>query len=243
MDAISLATLAVALSTLLSLAALKAGCLTKDGAAASLLVGSFTGIFGSLEAFILMTIFTVTGFAATWNGLSDKKKRGLQEGKKGERTWKNVAGVGIPPCAIVLINAIWPMEPTLFFVAFISTMTVAGADTIASEIGIRDRKVFLITNFKKVSPGTNGGVSLLGTAISTAASLAIAILGWLIMAHTLDWVLIIPFIAGVFGNFMDSVLGATLEDRGIISKYANNCVTALMGAAFGAGACIAAGYA
>ena len=231
---------AAALSAILSLAAYKTGCLTKDGAAASFLVGAFTGIFGSLEAFVLLTVFTVSGFAATRIGVSKKKARGLQEGKSGERTWKNVAGVGIAPCIIVALNLLFLMGDTLFAVAFISTMTVAGADTIASEIGVRDERVYLITDFRRVPPGTNGGISRLGTAVSAAGSLAIAVLGWIIMEHGIGWLLLIPFAAGVAGNLLDSLFGVLLEDRGYISKYANNCSTALLGAAFGV--CIAAGY-
>ncbi|MBR2093872.1 MAG: DUF92 domain-containing protein, partial [Candidatus Methanomethylophilaceae archaeon] len=72
---------------------------------------------------------------------------------------------------------------------------MAGADTVASEIGVRDAKAYLITTFKRVPPGTNGGVSVLGTAISTVASLVIAVLGWSIMEHSIDWLLLIPFAA------------------------------------------------
>ncbi len=242
MDALLLAAVAVLLSAILSLIAFKTECLTKDGAAASFLTGAFTGALSSLNAFILLTIFTSVGFAATKSGLSKKKKAGLQEGTKGERTWKNVAGVGLPPCLIVALNLILPMDPILFDVMFISTLAVAGADTIASEIGVRDDKAYLITTLKRVPPGTNGGISVLGTTVSTIASLAIAVLGWVIMGNGIDWLLLIPFAAGVVGNLMDSVFGALIEDRGYMSKYANNFSTAMIGAIFGAGVCIAAGY-
>ena len=238
MDAMELAAVAAVVSALLSLAAYKMKALTADGAAASFAIGSAVGIFGSLNAFALLTVFTFAGFAATASKLSEKKKAGLQEGRNGERTWKNVLGVGLPPCIVVFVNFLYPLEPAVFYTAFISTMAVAGADTIASEIGIRDRNVYLITNFRKVPPGTNGGVSVFGTLVSSAASLAIALLGWLIMTFHLSFMALIPFAAGVVGNLLDSVFGVLLEDRGIISKYTNNCSTALIGAAVGAGICV-----
>lgn len=234
MEDLFLVSIAVILSALFSFGAHRLGMLTADGAAASFLVGSFVGVFGSMSAFILMTIFTVSGFAATAKGLKDKEARGLQEGKHGERTWRNIAGVGIAPCAVVLLNILVDLDPSMFEVMFISTMTVAGADTIASEIGVRDPKVYLITTFERVEPGTNGGISLFGTAVSSMASLGIAVLGWVIMTQGLDPLLLIPFVAGVFGNLMDSVFGVLLEDRGYISKYSNNCSTAILGALFGA---------
>ena len=46
--------------------------------------------------------------------------------------------------------------------------------------------------------------------------------------------LLIVVAAGMFGNVMDSVLGAVLENPGYIGKYTNNASTALMGAVFGA---------
>ncbi len=186
-------------------------------------------------------MFTVSGFAATRIGFSKKKAQGLQEGRSGERTWKNVAGVGLAPCVVVVLNAIHPLGDILFDVAFISTLTVAGADTIASEIGVRDPRVYLITTMERVPPGTNGGVSRLGTAVSTAGALFIAVLGWAIMEHGLSWALLIPFAAGVAGNLLDSVFGTLLEDRGYISKYMNNFSTAMLGAALGACVCVAAG--
>ena len=239
MDALTTAMLAAALSALMSYIAYKTGCLTRDGAAASFLVGAFTGIAGSVSAFVLLTIFTVSGFVATRIGFAKKKKAGLQEGNDGERNWKNVAGVGIPPCIIVALNALFPMEPLLFDVMFISTMTVAGADTIASEIGVKDPKAYLITTFKRVPHGTNGGVSLIGTDVSTIAALGIAIIGWLVMTGAADPLLLIPFVAGVVGNLLDSLFGTLLEDRGYISKYFNNGLTAILGAVFGAGIYVA----
>ncbi len=224
---------AVIISAILSLEAYKLGCLTKDGAVASFLVGAFVGVFASINAFFLLTAFTIAGFFATMRDIGRKKDEGLQEGSSGERTWKNVAGVGIPPCLIVAIAALGLIDQTMFTVMFVSTITVAGADTIASEIGVRDKRVYMITTGERVEAGINGGVSLLGTLTSTVASLLIAILGWGVIMESLDWMLLVPFVAGVLGNLLDSVFGAVLENPGYISKYTNNCSTAIIGAVFG----------
>ena len=220
---------AVVISAVLSVEAYKLRCLTKDGAIASFFVGAFVGVFASLNAFFLLTVFTIAGFAATLKDFDKKEAEGLQEGKKGERTSKNVLGVGFPPCFAVALNALGLLSPEQFAVFFISTITVAGADTIASELGVRDKKVYLITTFERVEPGVNGGVSVFGTAISTVASLLIAILGWGVITESLDIRLLIPFAMGVLGNLLDSVFGAVLENPGYISKYTNNCSTALIG--------------
>jgi len=48
-----------------------------------------------------------------------------------------------------------------------------------------------------------------------------------------DLSVLIVVVAGMFGNVMDSVLGAVLENPGYIGKYTNNCATSLMGAVLG----------
>lgn len=224
---------AIVLSAALSIEAYKLQCLTKGGAVASFAVGAFVGVFASINAFFLLTIFTIAGFIATLKDFDKKSEQGLQEGRKGERTWKNVLGVGLPPCIAVALNYAGLLDSTAFAIMFISTITVAGADTIASEIGVRDKNVYMITSFEKVEPGINGGVSKMGTAVSTVAALLIAILGWFVITETLDWMLLIPFAMGVLGNLLDSVFGAVLENPGYISKYTNNCSTALIGAVIG----------
>lgn len=233
MESTYLVVAAVLISLALSVETYKLQCLTKDGAVASFLVGSFVGIFASMNAFFLMTAFTIAGFIATMRGIDRKKEEGVQEGSRGERTWKNVLGVGIPPCLVVALNCLGFLDYTTFAIMFISTITVAGADTIASEIGTKDKNVYMITTFKKVEPGINGGVSFLGTSVSTVASLLIAALGWAVMMESLDWMLLIPFATGVLGNILDSVFGAVLENPGYISKYTNNCSTAIIGAFVG----------
>lgn len=232
MEPYFLVAMAVILSAALSVEAYKLQCLTKGGAVASFLVGAFVGVFGSINAFFILTVFTIAGFVATMRDISKKKAAGLQEGVSGERTWKNVLGVGLPPCLIVGINALGLLDQTQFAVMFISTITVAGADTIASEIGIRDKNVYMITSFEKVEPGINGGVSVLGTSVSTVASLFIAMLGWAVITEGLDLLFLIPFVAGVLGNLLDSVFGAVFENKGHMSKYTNNCSTAIIGAVF-----------
>lgn len=223
----------IVIVAVLSLTSYKAHCLDSKGTIASFILGSATGILGSIEAFILLMIFTVSGFAATMKGLKKKMEKGLQEGQRGERGWKNVIGVGAPALAIIIIDLFLNMDQMLFSVMYISTLAVAGADTIASEIGTKDPKVYMITNFKRVEPGVNGGVSVLGTTTSTVASLIIATLGWVIMQGTLDALLLIPFAMGVLGNLLDSVFGAVLENPGYISKYANNASTGFIAAIIG----------
>jgi uncharacterized protein (TIGR00297 family) len=230
---ISLALIVVSAAS--SIVAYKTHCLDRSGAIASFIVGSLTGMFGSIGAFTLLMVFTIAGFAATMKDLRSKMSKGLQEGKSGERGWKNILGVSVPALIIVFLDCAFHLDPVTFSIMYISTLAVAGSDTIASEIGVRDPKVYMITNFKRVEPGINGGVSVLGTVTSTVAALIISILGWAILQGTLELLLLIPFAMGVLGNLLDSLFGALFENRGYISKYANNAITGFIPALVGAG--------
>ncbi|MDR0334397.1 MAG: DUF92 domain-containing protein [Methanomassiliicoccaceae archaeon] len=221
----------IVLAGLLSIVAQYLDLLTYDGAIASLGIGLIIGLFGTVEWLLILIMFTGLGFAATLVGLAKKRSKGLQEGKHGERMYKNVVAVGVAPCIFALLY-FWLGDEyyTLMSIGYISSIAVAAADTIASEVGVKDKKVWLITTFKRVEPGVDGGVSVTGTSVALMAAIMTTVIGWvLIFGFTFEWYFFIPVIAGMIGCFADSVLGATLETKGHISKYTNNASTALFG--------------
>ncbi|MDR3206454.1 MAG: DUF92 domain-containing protein [Candidatus Methanoplasma sp.] len=238
MDFLAQMAAALVLSALLSVVAYKMRMLTLGGAVASMFVGYIVGLFGSFEWLVVLILFTAVGLVATRMNIGEKIASGLQEGTAGERTYKNVLGVGLPPCTVavayMLINRFIGNEYDLeLTVAFLSTLAVAAADTLASEVGVKDGRVWLITNLRRVKRGTNGGISPLGTGAAFAGSLVTAVIGWLIIYKELDLAMGVPILMGLAGCFLDSLLGATLESHGVISKYTNNCVTAIAGAGLG----------
>ena len=226
------------LSAAMSVIAYKLRMLTFSGALASLLVGYTVGVFGSIEWLILLVTFTLIGLSITKLDFNEKIEIGVQEGNYGERTYKNVLGVGIPACIFAIlyafVHAYFGTKYDLALtVAFITTLSVAAADTVASEIGIRDKKVWLITTFERVKRGTNGGVSVLGIVSSMCGAAFTGVVGWLLIFKGIDVYVLIPIFLGIAGSLIDSVLGATLERRGDISKYLNNSLSAMICAILG----------
>jgi len=102
-------------------------------------------------------------------------------------------------------------------------------DTLASELGILSKSPpLLITTFKRVPPGTNGAMSVLGTAASIlgggligltfvidllAESSACRASVWDWAPGIIEWGLL----AGGLGSLVDSFLGATVQE----TKYSN----------------------
>ncbi|MBO4551897.1 MAG: DUF92 domain-containing protein [Candidatus Methanomethylophilaceae archaeon] len=228
-------TVVLALSIVLSFFAYWKDMLTRSGCISAAFMGIVIGLCGSLSWLILLIVFTLLGFVATLIGLSKKREKGLQEGTHGERSYKNVLGVAIPCCVFAFIN-LFTHDSYYYYmmIGYISTIAVAAADTTASELGTKDSNVYLITTFKKVEPGTDGGISKFGTMVSLLASVFVSFIGWVVINRSLDDVMIlIPMLAGFIGCMLDSVVGATLETWGYVNKYENNCITGIAGAAIG----------
>jgi uncharacterized protein (TIGR00297 family) len=214
-----------------------------SGSLSAFFVGMIIGICGNVLWLILLLVFLITSFGATKYRFEWKKAEGFQEGKKGERTWKNVAANGAIPTAIALFSFIAEMSGSAgdFFgkdiasFMFVSAIAVAASDTSASEIGIVDPRVYMITTFKPVKRGTDGGISLTGQFAAFIAAAYTSAVSYVVFAG-LDKgllhgpaTLFIPMLCGFLGCQIDSVIGATWEQKKKIGKLGNNFLSIALG--------------
>jgi len=89
----------------------------------------------------------------------------------------------------------------------------------------------MITTFRKAEPGTDGAISLGGTAMGIIAGAAVAAAGsWAFGGGTS--IFMVSWAGGVFGLLFDSLLGATIERRGWINNDAVNFLSTASAAAF-----------
>jgi uncharacterized protein (TIGR00297 family) len=225
----------------------------RQGSVLAFLIGAVIGIFGGILWLILLIFFLLTSFGATKYKYSLKKERGVSEGKRGERRAKNVLANGLAPAYIALISYEgfhfiehkWMAE-----VAFVAAISVAAADTVASELGVFSDRTYLITDIRKrVKPGTSGGISLYGQFWALIAATYTAFFGFVMlflipniiqipseiytlyippMSNSLIMIAI-PIFVGFIGCQIDSVLGATLEHRKLISNNGVNLVATSLG--------------
>ncbi len=219
-----------------------------SGSISAFVVGMIIGICGNVLWLILLLIFLATSFVATKYRFEWKKSQGFQEGKGGERTWRNVAANGAVPTMIAFLSfvaawaapagtqsALFPKDIASFM--FVSAIAVAASDTAASEIGIVDPKVYLITNGKPIKRGTDGGVSLTGMFASFVAAGYTSAVAYVIFAFLNKSLLagpatlFVPMLCGFLGCQVDSIIGATLERRGYIGKLGNNLASIAIGTA------------
>jgi len=219
---------AIALSFVLSYIAFRQQMLTASGSASAFAVSAAIGVFGSISWLLIILVFVIAAFLTTRFRILEKMKYNLQEGRGGERGTLNVVANSLPAVLIALASTFLygRMSQADFSIIYVTAVAAATSDTLASEIGVIDRNAVLITNFRRVAPGTDGGISLLGTAAALAGAAFISIVGYVLIELFRQRLPLlgvgIAITAGFLGSIVDSILGAVLERRRIIGKQTNN---------------------
>jgi uncharacterized protein (TIGR00297 family) len=170
---------------------------------------------------MLIFIFLLLGLISTKYKHQYKKDIGVYEGT---RSLKNVISNGIVPFVMAAFGN---------YGGFIGSIATATADTLASEVGVVEQPR-LITTFKKVPPGTDGGISIVGTAAGIIGAGIIGVSAYILGIFPDPFVTLkVSIIAGTVGCFVDSILGAVLEQRNYISNEYVNLIATITGAALG----------
>ena len=198
------------LATITSYLAFRAHSLNKSGALAATSVGTIIFGIGGWQWAVLLLAFFIT--SSGLSRLFKKRKQGLDEkfSKGHERDAGQVFGNGGLATACALLHALYP-ESSLPWAGFAASLAAVNADTWATELGVLNpTPPRLITDLRKrVEKGTSGGISAFGTFASLMGSALIAFLASLLTDH---WSLFLPItLAGLFGSFFDSFLGATVQ--------------------------------
>ena len=217
----------------LVIAATKANILDKNGIIAAALLGLIVGGLGGWYWLLTLLIFLLTSHKVTKYRFAEKKERGMSESDDGHRGWQNVLANGGLAGLVSIISFLFGSEDLgSGYVVFACAVSVAAADTFASEVGCLDDRVRMITTMKKCEPGVNGGWSPSGQAAALIGSLIIALFSipylYLIDFNIANGLVLITGI-GWLGCQIDSVLGATLENRGFLTKGTVNALSITCG--------------
>ncbi len=182
---------------------------------------------------------SLLAFGATRLGRAKKERLGTAEARHGRSAAQVAANLGAAALFSTSLIDTWsanirwmpPGNGVLLF-GSLAAMCEAAADTVSSEIGqVFGGRPRMITTLRSVDPGTDGGITLVGSLAGIAAAAFVA--GLSTFAFGAGWLVFkISLASAVVGLFFDSFLGATLERWGWLNNDAVNFLSTLCAAAY-----------
>jgi uncharacterized protein (TIGR00297 family) len=226
--------LALVINAALALLALVLRTVSRSGAAVGLILGTVVYLGYGYKSFLVLLSFFLLGSIATRLGHATKAARGIAERRRGARSWREALANTLAGAFFAAL-VITTHQETAFLVALVAAFAEAAGDTVSSEIGQwLSQHAYLITTFKRVPAGENGGVSLAGSLAGLLASGFVVGLGYGLGLCGKGGAAM-AFSAAVAGNLLDSLLGATLERRGLVT----NGIVNFAGTSFAGGLALA----
>lgn len=187
--------------------------LDTGGLLASAIVGLIVYAFMGVPALVMLIVFLLVSVWASKEGEEEKKKLGVFEYSRG---WKNVLSNGLVPSLAAIIS------PSFGPLPFVSSLASVLGDKLASEIGVFDEVVYDMLTLKRVKPGEDGGISLLGTTWALIGSSFMSFLAMLLLNLSFEEA-ILSTTLGFIGVLGDSVAGH-FEKQGIGTKESSNLI-------------------
>ncbi len=235
--------IAVAFPLVIGMASYKLAAADLSGALAGVLSGLLMILFGGIGWFVLLLVFFFLGTIFTKYKYAYKCALGAAQSKEGSRGYRNVFGNCLIPLIFVVaygaigsinIPYFGELDKAVFIIGYLGSMATATADTLASEVGSTYKgQPRMITTLKKVKAGTDGAVSVLGEAAAFFGSVSIAAVAVLLgVVGPGAWpAVILTVVGGFLGTNFDSVLGATLQRRKLLTNEGVNFFATMAGGA------------
>jgi uncharacterized protein (TIGR00297 family) len=228
---------AAALSILIALRSWRKKSLSTSGAVAGAIILTLSLMSGLRFGAVILAFFFSSSHLTKYK--SDVKQNIEEDFKQGgQRDWTQVVangGVGTVVSVGVAVLTNWQDScldaqrapvVTALLAGLLGHYACCNGDTWSSELGVLSKtQPRLITSFKPVPRGTNGGVSVLGTAAAAAGGTLIGLVFVVAglfstncQGHVwqMQW-LALPLgtLCGLLGSVLDSFLGATVQFSGM----------------------------
>jgi uncharacterized protein (TIGR00297 family) len=198
------------------------------------LLGVLIIVFSDISWFILLLTFFILGGGFTKYKYKFKESIGIAQSKDGVRSYENVFSNSMAALVLAVLYGIYPQYSEFLIFAYLGTVATATGDTLASEIGTTARsQPIMITTLKPTCAGVDGAVTVLGEAAAILGSAIIGILAIIFGVLPVEsWfmVIFITTAGGFLGTNVDSILGATLQHKGMLSNSGVNFVATFAGA-------------
>jgi uncharacterized protein (TIGR00297 family) len=185
--------------------------LSASGAWAAVLTGGLIFSLGGLPWAVLLLTFFISSSALS--RLFSRRKSAINEkfSKGSQRDWGQVFANGSLGALLAVAAGFWPGSAWPWFV-FIGAMAAVNADTWATELGVLSRaQPRLISNGKRVEPGTSGGITLLGILATLGGAALVGIMAIAFNSASGAAGLLAALLGGLAGSLFDSWLGATVQ--------------------------------
>jgi len=199
--------------------------MTKGGWISAGILGTILWGCLSWQGWMSVVIYLLFGSLVTKIGYKFKKEHGIAEKRGGRRGPENLWGSAASGLFLAMMTKFNAANLLLFKVGFAASFASKLADTFGSEIGKRFGKdTYLITSFKKVERGTEGGISLEGTLASILGSIFMTFIMLCLSIISTKSQFIIVAVSGFLATLSESIIGAKFQNK---YKLSNEMVNAI----------------
>ena len=205
------AALGLLVAAAIALAGRRGRTLSTSGAVAATLVGTAAVAAGWGWGALLILYFAASAVLSRLGAAEKDRRTGTIVAKSGARDARQVLANGGPFALCALGTLGGPSPATAFAVAAAGALAASTADTWATEIGtLATGTARSLRGWRAVPAGTSGGITVAGTAAMIAGALFVAGVARLL---GLTDALAAVTVAGSAGALVDTVAGATVQDR------------------------------
>ena len=201
--------------------------MTKGGWISAGILGTILWGCLSWQGWMSVVIYLFFGSFVTKIGYKFKKEKGIAEKRGGRRGPENVWGSAATGLFLAIMTKLSTNTANIvmFKIGFAASFAAKLADTFGSEIGKRfGKETYLITSFKKVDRGTEGGISIEGTLASVLGSIFMAFIMLRLSIISTKYHFIVVLVSGFLATLSESIIGAKFQNK---YKLSNELVNAI----------------
>jgi uncharacterized protein (TIGR00297 family) len=204
-------------SAIVGLLAYRRRSLSRSGVVGALITGTTTVGMGGWSWGLSLIYFFVSSSLFSHFREREKAQTAADKFSKGsQRDITQVAANGGLATMLALGHGLISSSVVqdLLRAGYTGVLATATADTWATELGVLSSHVpRLITSGKPVTPGTSGGITLLGTGAAAMGAFSLGVVFWLLqgLPRSHSTLPLIALVSGLAGSLFDSLLGATIQ--------------------------------